>query len=282
MSRQIFRRLKSPFFVIVLLVVLVGVFFNAQRTLAQRSMDYQCPKCLQINRVNPISYADIFIFGVLAGLSPCLIALTSFILVPASYSLKSPKGALKKLTAIAGGVFYFHILIAYVFVPELTLQLYTGYLIIPLAVFLVIFGSAHFMEAFHDFYTSKWRNGGKPAVPLFKTPRPIREFIQKVSLQDNLYLSFSAGVLFSFVKSSCTIPILLSLVPLIQPFQSITSVTVFSIGVIYPMLLLGLLLSLGLLKIHQLYELRLKGRIIQRTIVGTALIVTAFFVLYTA
>lgn len=86
-------------------------------------------------------------------------------------------------------------------------------------------------------------------------------------------------MVFSLVKLGCSLALLVPILPLFQPLQSLASVAIFSVGVVLPLLLLGLLLHMGLIKAGQLYEVRSKGRILQRTIVGTALIVSAFFIL---
>lgn len=138
-------------------------------------------------------------------------------------------------------------------------------------------GSTNLIEVVHD-YTGNWRRGGEPLIPIFKIPKPIKKRIQKIPLQNSLYFDFSVGILFSFIKLCCTLPLLFSL-PLLQPIQSIASVTIFNVGLVFPMLLLGILLSIGFLKASQLREVRSKGRVLQRTIVGTAFIVSAFFIL---
>jgi len=274
--------MKAVLFTSVLALILAGSFLNAERILKEASTSLPCPKCKQPNpNASAISYPLVFIYGVVSGFSPCLIALISFVVAATLRSWGSPKRALKKVIVITGGVFYLHMIILYLIVPVITAPTvlgYATYFTIPFAVILAILGGAHLIEVIHDFYTGNWRKGGDPIVPLFKTPKPIKELIQKMSLQNNLYFDFSVGILFSFIKLCCTLPLLFSL-PLLQPLQSIASVTIFNIGLVLPVLLLGVLLSIGFIKTGQLQEVRSKGRILQRTIVGTALIVSAFLIL---
>lgn len=68
--------------------------------------------------------------------------------------------------------------------------------------------------------------------------------------------------LFSFIKLCCTLPLFFSL-PLLQPLQSIASVTIFNVGLVFPVLLLGVLLSIGFIRTGQLYEVCSKGRIVK-------------------
>ena len=275
------QRMKTTLFTLVLALILAGSFLNTQRVLKEaRSVSIPCPKCpISLgNDVYATSYLLFFIYGVISGFSPCLIALISFVVAATLHSWGGPKRALKKVIVITGGVFYLHMLILYLIVTVPTLLGYTTYLTIPLAAILVILGGAHLIEVVHDFYTGKWRRGGDPIVPLFKTPKLIKELIQKMSLENNLYFDFLVGALFSFIKLCCTLPLLLSL-PLLQPLQSIASVTIFNVGLVLPMLLLGSFLSTGFIRVGQLHEVRSKGRILQRTMVGTALIASAFFIL---
>jgi len=277
------RRIKAALFTSVLALILAGSFLNAERILKEASTSPPCPKCPR--QSNPdlytTSYPLVFIYGVVSGFTPCLIALISFVVAATLQSWGSPKRALKKVIVITGGVFYLHMIILYLIVPVVTVPTvlgYAAYFTIPFAGVLVILGGAHLIEVVHDFYTGNWRKGGDPIVPLFKTPKLVKELIQKISLQNNVYFDFSVGILFSFIKLCCTLPLLFSL-PLIQPLQSIASVTIFNVGLVFPVLLLGVLLSIGFIKTGQLHEVRSKGRILQRTLVGTALIVTAFFIL---
>lgn len=274
--------MKAALFVSVLVLILAGSLINAENVLKEASTSLPCPKCKQPNpNAYIISYPLIFIYGIVSGFSPCLIALISFVVAATLHSWGSPKRALKKVIAITGGVFYLHIIILYLIVPVITASTvvgYAAYFTIPLVAILVTLGGAHLIEVVHDLYTSNWRKGGDPIVPLFKTPKPIKGFIQKMSLQSNLYFDFSVGILFSFIKLCCTLPLLFSL-PLLQPLQSIVSVTIFNVGLVFPMLLFGVLLSIGFLKAGQLREVRSKDRILQRTVIGTALIVSSFLIL---
>jgi len=267
-------------FTSVLALILIGSFLNAERVLKEASMSLPCPKCLK--EWNPdiyaISYLLFFALGVISGFSPCMIALISFV-VATTVQFRKGRGALKRIFAIAGGAFYLHLVVLFLLVSLPTMLVYINYLTNPLVAVLIVLAVANFIEVIHDVYTGKWRTGGEAAILLFKTPKLLREFIRKTSLQDNPYVDFSVGVVFSLVKLGCSLVLLVPILPLFQPLRSLASVAIFSVGVVIPLLLLGLLLHVSLIKVGQLYEVRSKGRILQRTIVGTALIVSAFFIL---
>jgi len=273
--------MKAALFTSVLALTLAGSFLNAERILKEASTSLPCPKCpRQWNPdIHTVSYPLFFTFGVISGFSPCMIALISFIAATTLQFWKGHGGALKRIVAIAGGVLYLHLVILFLIVSLPTLLVYTNYLINPLVAVLIILGVANFIQVIHDLYTGKWRTGEEAVIPLFKTPKPVRELIRKASLQDNPYIDFSVGAVFSLVKLGCSLALLLPSLPLFQPLQSLASVAIFSVGVVLPLLLLGLFLHVGLIKAGQLYEVRSKGRILQRTIVGTAFIVSAFFIL---
>ena len=275
------RWVKTALFTLVLALILAGSFLNAERVLKEASTSLPCPKCPR--QWNPdvyaISYPLFFAFGVISGLSPCMIALISFVVATTLQFWKGRGGALKRIVAIAGGAFYLHLVILFLIISIPTTLVYIDYLTNPLIAVLIILGVANFIQVIYDLYTGKWRTGGEAVIPLFKTPKPLRELIRKASLQDNPYVDFSVGVVFSLVKLGCSLAVLVPILPLFQPLQSLASVAIFSVGVVLPLLLLGLLLHVGLIKAGQLYEVRSKGRILQRTVVGTALIVSAFFIL---
>jgi cytochrome c biogenesis protein CcdA len=273
--------MKAALFTSVLALILAGSFLNAERILKEASTSLPCPKCpRQPNpNIHVASYPLFFTFGIISGFSPCMIALISFVVATTLQFWKSRGGVLKRVVAIAGGVLYLHLVILFLLISLPTLLVYTDYLINPLAAVLVILGIANFIEVIHDLYTGKWRTGKEATIPLFKTPKPIKELIRKASLRDNLYVDFMVGVMFSLVKLGCSLALLVPSLPILQPLQSLASVAIFSVGVALPLLLLGLFLYVGLIKASQLYEVRSKSRIVQRTIVGAAFIVSAFLIL---
>ena len=273
--------MKAALFTSVLALILAGSFLNAERILKEASTSLPCPKCPRQpnSNIHVASYPLFFTFGIISGFSPCMIALISFVVATTLQFWKSRGGVLKRVVAIAGGVLYLHLVILFLLISLPTLLVYTDYLINPLAAVLVILGIANFIEVIHDLYTGKWRTGKEATIPLFKTPKPIKELIRKASLRDNLYVDFMVGVMFSLVKLGCSLALLVPSLPILQPLQSLASVAIFSVGVALPLLLLGLFLYVGLIKASQLYEVRSKSRIVQRTIVGAAFIVSAFLIL---
>ena len=275
------RWVKTALFTSVLALILAGSFLNAQRVLKEASTSIQCPKCpRQWNPdIQSLSYPLFFVFGVISGFSPCMIALISFVVGTTLQFWNGHGGVSKRIVAIAGGAFYLHLVILFLIISIPTMLVYIDYLINPLVAVLIVLGVANLIEVIHELHTGKWRTGGEAAIPLFKTPKLVRVFIQKASLKDNPYVDFSVGVVFSLIKLGCSLALLVPILPIFQPSQTLASVALFSVGVVLPLLLLGLFLHVGLIKAGQLYEARSKGRILQRTIVGTALMVSAFFIL---
>jgi len=272
--------MNAVIFASVLALIFAGSFLNAERVLKEASTSLPCPKCLRQGTpdIHVASYPLFFTIGIISGFSPCMIALISFVVATTLQSWNGRRGVLKRVVAIAGGVLYSHLVILFLIVSP-TLLIYTNYLITPLAAVLVILGAINFIEVTHDLYTGNWKTGKEATIPLFKTPKPIKELIRKASLRDNLYVDFMVGAMFSLVKLGCSLALLVPILPTLQPLQSSASIAIFSVGVVLPLLLLGLFLHGGLIKTGQLYEVRSKGRIVQRTIVGAAFIVSAFFIL---
>jgi len=273
--------MRAALFASALALLLVGSFLNAQRVLKDARASIQCPRCPKQWNIDiyAISYPLFFISGVISGFSPCMIALISFVVATTLQFWKGRGRALKRIVAIAGGAFYLHLVILFLLISLPTMLVYTEYLINLLVAVLIIMGLVNFIEVVHDLYTGKWKTGGEAAIPLFKTPKPIRELIRKASVRDNPYVDFSVGAVFSLIKLGCSLALLLPIFPLFQPLTSLASVAIFSVGAVLPMLFLGLLLQVGLIKASQLSEVRSKGRILQRTIVGMTFMVSAFFVL---
>lgn len=149
--------IERALFTSVLALILAGSFLNAQRVLKEASEGIQCSKCPR--QWNPdvyaISYPLFFAFGVIAGFSPCMIALISFVVATTLQFWKGRGGALKRIVAIAGGAFYLHLVILFLIISIPTTLVYIDYLTNPLIAVLTILGVANFIQVIYDPHTGK-------------------------------------------------------------------------------------------------------------------------------
>jgi cytochrome c biogenesis protein CcdA len=88
---------------------------------------------------------------------------------------------------------------------------------------------------------------------------------------------FSLGALFSIVKLPCIAAFLIVL--LVKSSTPLIDVTIFTLGVASPVILMGILIGFGMMKVNKLNTAQFKGRVIQRILIGALLIISAFLVL---
>lgn len=236
----------------------------------------------QHNEILNLPLPIIFVLGISQGFNACLIALTSFIVAVTLQLKRGSVGALKRVVTITFSVFYVYLLLGFLFVSSSHILYYVSLLAVPLGLTLAGIGILHFAEVASDLYTGGWRKGEEARIPLFKTPQAAKKLIRKTAFHSSLYFDFAMGALFSFIKLPCIAPLFLTLIATIpsQPSVTLASIITLNFGAVLPILILGSLASIGFLKIGQLSEIRFKGRIVQRLLVGASLIVSAFFILH--
>jgi len=54
---------------------------------------------------------------------------------------------------------------------------------------------------------------------------------------------------------------------------------IFTFGVASPVILMGALIGFGMVNVNRLSVIRFKGRVVQRAVIGAALLISAFLVL---
>lgn len=251
-------------------------------TLMQDPNEYGSSAPNQRSEILNLPLPIIFILGLSQGFTACLIALISFIVGTTQQLGRGFARALKRVMIITFSVFYVYLLLGFLFVSSFHTIYYISLLTMPMVLLLTIIGILYFAEVARDLYTGGWRKKEEARIPLFKTSEALKKFIQKTAFHDSLYFDFAIGALFSFIKLLCIAPLFLTLIVSIpsQPSTALTSIITFNLGAVLPILILGSLASIGLLKIGQLSEIRFKGRIVQRLVVGASLIVTVASILY--
>jgi cytochrome c biogenesis protein CcdA len=225
-----------------------------------------------------LSPAYFLALGILQGLNPCLIALICFVLA-ATIPVKGYKRAIQRVVMITCGVFYTFLITGFLMCTPIFLASFTSVFIIPLALILLLVGIMHIIEAFFDLRNSTLAEQGKSKLPLFRTPKKLKDIVQFAAKQDSLYVDFAVGAVFSLIKLPCVAPILLTLVSsiLTDPAIAMTNIFLVNLGAILPMLALGIAACFGLIKFEQFLGIRFKGRIFQRFLVGLVLLLSAIF-----
>jgi cytochrome c biogenesis protein CcdA len=224
-----------------------------------------------------LSQPLVFALGAISGFNPCLIALASFFFATATKT--ELKAVARRIGLISLGLVYaylifFSLLVTNPAVMNLTVSL--AWLVVLLLVTLALI---HFVEVAHDIYSRRWGGGSsiEAKMPLFKTPRFLKDLIAKARAARSPTCDFTLGAVFSLVKLPCIAVFLLVL--LVNSTTPLVDVAVFTLGVAAPVILMGLLIGLGMVQVNRLSTAQFKGRLIQRTLIGIALLASVFFVL---
>ncbi len=220
--------------------------------------------------IEKISPFLILTAGILAGFNPCLLAVMAFL---ASVTLAQQGGRKEMLKITLGfstGIFAMHmfagisILSAVNFLPEVR-----SYFLEIAILTTALLGAWHIFDAY-------WLR--THAKSTFKTPESLKDFMSRMGEKNLLLLSFLAGGMFSLVKAPCVGAVYLSILSILaiktDIARGIEYMGVYNIGLLLPVVGLGLLLSFGLSP-KKVTEFRERKRVGIRLTTGLILIALA-------
>jgi len=219
----------------------------------------------------------IYALGTVSGFNPCLFALASFFF--ASATQIELRSVARRIGLILLGLVYAYVVFFSLIVSNPTLMDYLAASTWLVAFILVVVGLLHFVEVAQDIYSRRWGGGNdvEAKVPLFKTPRSIKGLIVKVRELNNPVYDFVLGMVFSLVKLPCIAMLFVAM--LVNSTAPITDAMIFTLGVASPVIVMGILIGFGMVNVNRLSLVRFKGRLIQRTVIGAALLTSAVLVL---
>ncbi len=229
-----------------------------------------------------LTYLDVGLLGFVSGFNPCLIALLAFIVSTTTQISKNYFKAAVRVLCVSLGVFYAYLIFGFLTLSIPGLSNYvSGILLLVIAIFGFI-GILHIADVIVDLWTGKWRRGEESSFLLFKTPKPIKNLISKSVTYENHMVDFGLGFLFSLVKLPCIGPIYLLLIfdTIREETRALSMLVTYNLGIVLPLVLIGVFLGVGIIKASQLASMRFKGRIIQRLVTGAALLVMTFVMIY--
>lgn len=184
----------------------------------------------------------LLIAGILAGFNPCLLAVMAFLASVTLVEQGRRKDMLKITCGFSAGIF--------------TMYMLTGVSILSMVSFLPQIQEG-FIEAatliiallgFWHIYDAYWLK--KHSRSTFRTPQALKNFMSKMGNKNVLLLSFLSGGMFSLVKAPCVGAIFLSLLSILVTKTDVargtTYMGIYNIGLLVPVIGLGLLLASGL------------------------------------
>jgi len=209
--------------------------------------------------------------GILAGFNPCLLAVIAFL---ASVTLAQQQGGRKEMLKItlgfSTGILTIHMLIGITILltvnimPEIQ-EIFTSVTIMLTA----LLGFWHIFDAY-------WLK--KHARSTFKTPDSLKNFMSGMGNKNLLLLSFLSGGMYFLVKAPCVGAVYLSILSILVTKMNVMTGIVYMglyiLGLLLPIVTLGLLLSFGLSP-KDVAEFRERWRVEIRLITGVILFLLA-------
>jgi cytochrome c biogenesis protein CcdA len=234
-------------------------------------------EAVQKEKETSFSQPLIYALGTVSGFNPCLFALASFFFASATHT--ELKRVARRVGLISLGLVYAYVILFSVIVLNPTVMEYLAASAWLVASILVVVGLLHFVEVAQDLHSRRWGSGNymEAKVPLFKTPQSIKGFIVKIRELNNPVYDFLLGMIFSLMKLPCIAMLFVAM--LVNSTAPITDTMIFTIGVASPVIVMGVLIGFGMVNVNRLSLIRFKGRSIQRTVIGAALLISAVLVL---
>ena len=233
----------------------------------ESSYSFMSNKETRNKHIAKISPFLIFTAGFLAGFNPCLLAVMAFLASVTLAQQGGKKEMLKITLGFSTGIF--------------TMYMFTGISILSTVNFLpqirsyfseiavlmtALFGVWHIYDAY-------WLR--KHAKSTFKTPQSLKDFMSRMGEKNLLLLSFLAGGMFSLVKAPCVGAVYLSILSMLAMktdiARGIEYMGIYNLGLLLPVVLLGLLLAFGLSP-KKVTEFRERKRVGIRLTTGLILI----------
>jgi cytochrome c biogenesis protein CcdA len=220
-----------------------------------------------------LSLMVVLIAGLLAGFNPCLLAVMAFM---ASITLSS-KGNRRDLVTIVVG-FCVGIFAVYMVVGMGLLSIVKQHPEIQesITLFLLIFIGLLGLWHFYDAYYMKVHDRSS-----LKTPRSFTNLARGISGKNMLLISILAGGLFSMIKAPCVGAVYFAILDMLISRGEITGgaayLAVYNLGVVLPVLALGILLAFGLSP-ELVDELRERRRIEIRLVTGAVLLLIGLLI----
>jgi cytochrome c-type biogenesis protein len=224
----------------------------------------------KIKHIEKISPLLLLAAGILAGFNPCLLAVMAFLASVTLLKNGRREEMLKITIGFSAGIFIIYMLwgISILSIVNFLPEIQENFIKISILI-IYLLGFWHIFDAY-------WLK--KHAQSTFRTPKSLKNFMEKMDKNNLLLLSFLSGSMFSFVKAPCVGAIYLSLLSILAIKTDILRGTIYmglyNFGLLLPVITLGLLLEFGLSP-NTVTQFREKWRVEIRLTTGFILISVA-------
>jgi cytochrome c-type biogenesis protein len=253
--------LESKGFFILIFVLLLSIPASASVVSSENNFTVETNKHIEI--MSPFFFLAA---GVLAGFNPCLLAVMAFLTTIILAQQGGRNEMLKITLGFSTGILTIHVFAGIGifstvnFLPEIRGK-FTEVTILLTA----LLGFWHIFDAY-------WLK--KHARSTFKTPDSLKSFMSGMTKQNLLLMSFLSGGLYFLVKAPCVGAVYLSILSVLVTKTNMVTGIVFMglyiLGLMLPIVTLGLLLSSGLSP-KDVAEFRERWRVEIRLVTGIIL-----------
>ncbi|MEA1906997.1 MAG: cytochrome c biogenesis protein CcdA [Euryarchaeota archaeon] len=192
-----------------------------------------------------LSVPTVFVAGLIAGFNPCLLAILAFIAsitLSGGESGRSGSRRMFRLVAVfCTGIFITYLVAGFGLLQAIGHTEGTRETIENILITIIILlGTWHIYDAYH---VKKYDRSS------FKTSGSTMRFIEDLVKKESMIAIFVLGVLFSLVKAPCVGALYLSILNMLirdGGAYSMLYLSVYNIGVVFPVLVLGLAMTLGM------------------------------------
>jgi cytochrome c biogenesis protein CcdA len=224
---------------------------NQTQTGSQTDQTNQTDQPGQVNQTGAqqplikLSVPTVFVAGLIAGFNPCLLAILAFI---ASITLSGGEGGrsgsrrmFRLVVVFCAGIFITYLVAGFGLLQAIGHTEGTRETIENILIaIIVLLGIWHIYDAYH---VKKYDRSS------FKTSGSTMRFIEDLIKKESLVAIFVLGVLFSLVKAPCVGALYLSILNMLirdGGAYGMLYLSVYNLGVVFPVLVLGLAMTLGM------------------------------------
>ena len=192
-----------------------------------------------------LSVPTVFVAGLIAGFNPCLLAILAFIAsITLSGEASGRSGSRRMFWLVlvfCAGIFITYLVAGFGLLQAIGHTEGTRETIENILIaIIVLLGIWHIYDAYH---VKKYDRSS------FKTSGSTMRFIENLIKKESLVAIFVLGVLFSLVKAPCVGALYLSILNMLirdGGAYGMLYLSVYNIGVVFPVLVLGLAMTLGM------------------------------------
>ena len=192
-----------------------------------------------------LSVPTVFVAGLVAGFNPCLLAILAFIAsITLSGGERGRSGSrrmFRLVVVFCTGIFITYLVAGFGLLQAIGHTEGTRETIENILIAIIILlGIWHIYDAYH---VKKYDRSS------FKTSGSTMRFIEDLIKKESLVAIFVLGVLFSLVKAPCVGALYLTILNMLireGGAYSMLYLSVYNIGVVFPVLVLGLAMTLGM------------------------------------